>query len=459
LLGGGVTRFVAVGAVLAALALSACARQTNPPIEVGPTAATLTGQAGCAGGLVGRSAWQWRELGTAAWATGGQVTFDCRDKRNALTPITHRLTGLKPDTSYQYRLTVDLGTRCEKGAPSTCVDSAHLDSAGTAGGTSYDRLTTQPVCDDVQGASETLAAFVAANPAGTQADPRILCVRAGTQSIGQLNGLKAWSTLTPRGEADGTKQTAVLNGNVGLDNRGASLEDVKVVGCYYQAGCGTQRNKVVDVKTDDVALRHVEITQRGGRNADAIQCILVSGDRQLTGFRVEYSKVHSCGSESSGNMQHGLYCSDALAPRVTGSWFYDNEGFGIQVYPNCDGLQAVGNVVAENGAACEFSGVSSSRMSTGSEYRNGFCGYGRETGFAPPIHCGHTSGNRSTDMVVFTQARFGHTDCNGTELLSTGTLQADPQFVNGPGFDFRMRSPAARAKLGVYAEILPGPRW
>jgi hypothetical protein len=335
----------------------------------------------------------------------------------------------------------------------------HVDSAGTAGGTSYETLTTQPVCDDTQGPTETLKQLVDSNPAGTQADPRVLCLRAGTQAIGQINAIKSWTTLTPRGEADGTKQSVVLNGNLGLVNRGAAIEDVKVVGCYYQPGCDTQRNKVIDVKADDVRLRHVEITQRGGRNADAIQCILVSGDRQLTGFRIEYSKVHSCGRESSGNMQHGLYCSDALSPQVLGSWFYDNEGFGIQVYPNCDGLRAVGNVVAENGAACEFSGVSSSQMSTGSEYRNGFCGYVRETGFVPPIHCGHTSDNRSTDMVVFGVSRYGHTDCSGTELHSTGTLEADPQFVNRGAFDFRMRSAAARAKLGVYAEQVPGPRW
>ena len=28
--------------------------------------------------------------------------------------------------------------------------------------------------------------------------------------------------------------------------------------------------------------------------------------------------------------------------RVTGNWFYDNEGFGVQMYPNCDGALAVG---------------------------------------------------------------------------------------------------------------------
>jgi hypothetical protein len=299
---------------------------------------------------------------------------------------------------------------------------------------------------------------VAANPAGTATDRRVLCVRQGTQSIGQLNALKAWSTLTPLGEPDGTKQPVVLNGNVGLVNRGTTIEDIKIVGCYYQAGCDTQRNKVVDVKADDVTLRHVEVTQRGGRNADSIQCILVVSDRQLTGLRIDYSKVHSCGSEASGNMQHGLYCGDALGAQLVGNWFYDNEGFGVQVYPNCDGVRAIGNVVAENGAACEFSGMSASLMSTGSEYRSGFCGFARESNRFPPIHCGPTSGNQATDMVVYAPSST-YTDCNSSELKASGVLHADPEFVNRPAYDFRLRSTAARAKLGVYAEIVPGPRW
>jgi hypothetical protein len=446
-----------MSALLAALVLTACAQQTDPPMGVSATTATLTGQAGCSGGVEGSSVWQWRELGTTAWSSGAVVRFDCGGKRPVAVPIQHALSGLKPDTSYQYRLLVDLG-RCEKAAPDTCLDSIPVDSKGTAGGTSYDTLTTQPVCDDTQGPTESLSAFVAANPAGTATDRRVLCVRQGTQSIGQLNGLKAWSTLTPLGEPDGTKQPVVLNGNVGLVNRGTTIEDIKIVGCYYQAGCDTQRNKVVDVKADDVTLRHVEVTQRGGRNADSIQCILVVSDRQLTGLRIDYSKVHSCGSEASGNMQHGLYCGDALGAQLVGNWFYDNEGFGVQVYPNCDGVRAIGNVVAENGAACEFSGMSASVMSTGSEYRSGFCGFARESNRFPPIHCGPTSGNQATDMVVYAPTSR-YTDCQPSQLKASGVLHTDPQFVDRSGYDFRLRSNAARAKLGIYAEIVPGPRW
>jgi hypothetical protein len=428
---------------LVAVALTACARQTNPATTVGTTTATMTALNVCAGDASIGWAWQWRELGTSAWSTSAGVRWSCA-KSAKYVPIQAQLGGLKPDTSYQFRLVAD-------GVP--------VDSNGVPNGSTYDTFTTQPVCDDTQGAGETLADFVRSNPAGTRADPRVLCLRAGTQSIGQLNGVQAWTTLTPRGEADGTKQPVVLNGNISMDSPGIALEDVRIVGCHYQPGCDTQRNKTIDVKADDVRISHVDVTQRGGRNADSIQCVLVSAGRQLSGLTLEFSKVHACGAESSDNHVHGLYCETAIGPRIVGNWFYDNEGFGIQMWPNCDGAQAIGNVVTDNGAACEVSGESPSPMSTGVQYRNGFCGNAREQAEFPPIHCGPTQGNRATDMVTFGRLRDSHTDCVGTELAFSGLLEADPQFVDRGGYDLRMRSSAARAKLGIYAEIVPGPRW
>jgi hypothetical protein len=271
-----------------------------------------------------------------------------------------------------------------------------------------------------------------------------------------MNGLKAWSTLTPRGEADGTKQPAVLNGNIALVNRGAAVEDVKLVGCYAQPGCAADRDKTVDLRASDVALRHLEITQQGGRNRDVLQCVLIDSGVQPTGVKLEFSRMHGCGSESSGNMEHGLYCSNASGPLIVGNWFYDNEGFGIQLYPNCDGATVVGNVVAENGASCVVDG-----SSTGVAYIRGFCGFARENAqraIFPPIHCGTTSASRAIDMVLY-DPKTGTTDCGGSELSPTGTLNADPQFVSRSSYDLRMRNPLARARLGIYAEIVPGPRW
>ena len=488
--GRGSTRTVCavMVAMLALAALAGCAGQTNRSSGVTTTSATLNGERRCAADIDGHWAWQWRQLGTTKWSSGGASQLDCPpDQRRdiagyqwaatdqnagkagyqdrAAAKLSHNLTGLRADTSYQYRLLVDLKQPCDLRAPATCGDIFHVDGAGTPNGTSYDTLTTQPACDDIQGPSETLSAFVGANAAGTSTRQRILCMRQGTQNVGQVSGLKAWSTLTPRGQADGRKQPVVLHGNIALLNRGSTIEDFKIIGCYYGSGCNTSRDKTIDVRASDVALRHLEITQRGGRNGDAIQCVHLAADSQLTGLRMEYSKSHSCGSESSGNHDHGLYCRDAVRPRIAGNWFYDNEGFGIQLYPNCDGAQAIGNVVAENGGACDVSG------STGVEYRNGFCGFSRENqfsvnnssgeneGFFRPIHCGPTSGNKAVDMVLHDPSDSrGVTDC-GSAMAMSGTLNLDPGFLNRGRYDFRMRNPFARAKLGVYAEIVPGPRW
>ncbi|MEA2417978.1 MAG: hypothetical protein QOE60_184 [Thermoleophilaceae bacterium] len=448
-------RRVTALAALAVLVLAGCAGQTNRPFGVSSTGAVLTGARQCLSDVDGRWAWQWRELGTQAWSSGGASQYDCPAKPQT---IGHVLSGLKPDTSYQYRLLVDLQQPCTLSVPASCGDVYPVDANGVANGTSYDTFTTQPQCDDVQGPTESLAAFVSSNPAGTAADRRVLCLRQGTQTIGQVNGLKAWSTLTPRGEVDGTKEPATLYGDIALANRGATVEDLKIAGCYAQSGCAADRNKTLDVRASDVSLRHLEITQQGGRNADVLQCVLIDSAAQLTGVKLEFSKVHSCGSESSGNMDHGLYCSSASGPMIAGNWFYDNEGFGIQLYPNCDGAMAVGNVVAENGAACDVDG-----SSTGAAYVNGFCGFGRENvsrPIFPPIHCGTTSGSRAIEMVLYDPLSVpGTTDCYGSQLTPTGTLQADPQFVDRANYDFRMRNPFARAKLGIYATILPGPRW
>jgi hypothetical protein len=443
--------------VLVLAVLAGCSGHTGKASSVSASSATLNGARQCTAAVDGSWVWQWRELGTTSWKSGGVSPQRCSSAAGRPEALSFRPAGLQPDTTYQYRLTADPKLPCDlQRAPNECRDVYSVDSTGTVNGTRYSSFTTQPVCDDVQGASESLASFIASNPAGSQADRRVLCLRPGTQEIGQLNGLKAWSTLTPRGEADGSKQPVVLNGNIALQSPGASVEDVRVVGCWRQSGCSGSRDKVIDVRANDVRLRHLDITQRGGRNSDLLQCVLIDSSSQVRNVTVAFSKIHSCGSESSGNMEHGIYCSQALRPVISGNWIYDNEGYGIQLYPNCDGALVAGNVVAENGGSCDVDG------STGTVYAVGFCGFGRENAarpIFPPIHCGPTSGNRAIDLVVFDPTGVPDVSDCGSKLTTSGTLRTDPDFVNRAAYDFRMRNPYARAKLGGYADITPGPRW
>ena len=428
-------------AALAALALSGCLTATVGPTSVGPGSAVLHAQLNCDAPVSARWTWQWRELGTTAWSSGGQFKRTCT---RSFASVSHRVDWLKPDTTYQYRLAFDVGN----GAPTVWIDRN-----GALDGAEWSTATTQPQCDDVQGASESLRAFVASNPAGTKADRRVLCVRGGSQQIGQLNAIKPWTTVTPKGQPDGTKQSAVLYGNLGLDQPGVTLEDLRIAGCYRQAACAADRNKTIDVRADDTTLRHLDITQQGGRNSDVLQCVLIANGHPIGAARIEFSRIHSCGDEASGNMEHGLYCSDARQPLIRGNWLYDNEGFGMQLYPDCDRALAVGNVVADNGGACDVDRTSEAA------FVNGFCGYARENLLRAPIHCGPSTANRSIDMVLFDPAASSPTDCSVTALTPTGTYSADPRFYDRARADYRMRNPVARAKLGLYAEIVPGPRW
>jgi hypothetical protein len=441
--GRGAYRLIAAIAVIAVIVMAGCTSQTHSPSAVVASSATLNGTLSCRANFDGHWAWQWRELGTTVWSTSGTSPLDCpNSKRPAF-----RLANLKPDTTYQYRLLVDIGQR------------GWLDSDGAINGTHWSTVTTQPQCDELQGPTEPLAAFLRTN-GGTPTHRRVLCMRGGTQDVGQLNTIPAWSTLTPRGEGDGTKQPAVLIGNVALDNRGAAIEDVKVLGCYGSAGCRGNRDKVVDVTASDTALIHVELTQQKTRS-DRIQCVHVgSDDGQLTGVRMEYSKAYGCGPQSGDHHYHGLYCRDAIGMHILGNWLYGNEGFGVQMYPNCDDALAAGNVIAKNGGACDLSGTGWSTQTSGAVYRNGFCGLARDGGFAAPIHCYNAGTNKVVDMVAYDPSRqHGVTDCASSQLQQSGTYNADPQFANAARNDFRMRNPFARAKLGIYAEILPGPRW
>jgi hypothetical protein len=454
----GSLRAITVFAVLALL-IAGCATQTQAPSSVTATTAKLNGTLNCGAAFNGSWSYQWRELGSRAWSNGPGIALNCPHE---VKRLGYPLSGLKPDTTYEYRLVVDLGRRCDFNSPSTCKDVASVDRTGKLNGTTSSWVTTQPRCDAVQGGGQSLSAFLSANSAsGTPSDRRVLCLKPGFQQISQVSNIPAWSTLTPRGEPNGTKQPAVLIGNIALDNRGAAIEDVQVVGCYGSPGCPATRDKVVDVTADDTALIHVDLSQQRSRsNGDRIQCVHVgSDDGPLTGVRMEYSKAHDCGPQSAEHHYHGLYCRDAVGMRIVGNWFYDNEGFGIQMYPNCDGAVAMGNVIANNGGSCDMSGEGGAQTS-GAVYRNGFCGLARDNDQFPPLHCYQSGANSVVDMVVFdAQQPRGVTDCFGGQLRQSGTYNANPQFVNAGGDDFRMRNPFARAKLGVYADIVPGPRW
>jgi hypothetical protein len=469
------------------LLVAACGGQTTGATNVGQTTATLTASGWCDPNDAGRIYWEVRKVGSSSWQRqyhdfdgrvlpqgGSKVqTTQCGSRLPASgsASLSQVIDGLTPGASYQYRV----GFRFTSNNGDAWTDSTGAVGPSDANAV-YHSFTTQP-CDDTQGASETLAAFIASNPAGTSGDPQLLCVRGGTQTIG-LVAPKAYQTI--KGVSDNT-----LRGNVNIANTGVTLEDLKLEGCFATAGCspGSAQNKVVMVNGSGATLRYDDISQQGGKGAQDMQCIQVGEEPQggpnirPTGVVIENSRIHACGVENGQfgpDHDHAIYCQNAAAPKFVGNWLYDAEGWGFHFYFNCDDSVIDGNMNAENGNSCVLGVIDGVDTTSNAHFRYGFCGFSRQhvTSGNPgasnedPIHCeaGSPPVNGDTlDMVLYDPEAPGVTDC-GSQLAQTNTLTADPGFVDRDGsdgtYDLRPTTTAAKEHTGLrYAENIPGPSW
>ena len=204
----------------------------------------LNGVLSCSADVDGRWAWQWRELGTRAWTSGGGVQVDCPHR---VMPLSYRATGLKPDTTYEYRMLVDVGRRCDLNAPSTCRDVASIDGTGRLNGTSWSTMTTQPRCDDVQAAGESLAHFVDLGPRGHAGRPQgaLPPRRDPGHRTGERHPRVGDPHAAGRAQRDQADLCADRQHRPRPPRRRARGRRVK--GCYGSAGCSGSRDKVVDV--------------------------------------------------------------------------------------------------------------------------------------------------------------------------------------------------------------------
>lgn len=309
------------------------------------------------------------------------------------------------------------------------------------GGSSSGKLPPAD-CSASQG-SESLASFVSSHGAGR------LCLRTGTQVTHSKVNLKSGQLL--RGVGPST-----VVGDFGFaDNSG--VENFRVEGCYQAPGCNTGSDKTLEINDNDVRVAFMDVTSEGGRNGpNNIQCILIS-DAKVTGLVVEYSRLHGCGQESAGNHMHGIYCASAAGPRFIGNWLYDNEGWGLHIYPDCDDAVLEGNVSAMNGQACVTSGEGSA-ASDRARWSKGFCGFARETnGSAAPMSCYHGGNGTLTDMTLYDPDSGPFESTCGSWSLGN-TFVGDPQFRDRAGYDFRAQAPETRQRMGTFADNVPGPQ-
>jgi hypothetical protein len=135
-MGSRLTRMGTAVAALAALALAGC--DTQPASEVTTSAATLNAKGKCDGaGPRGSNQYQLRDYsgGGSFYNVGPRFEFNCTGPSGETALPRHRVQGLKPGNTYQFRLV----TRLNDGQVFI------WDANGTNGGGAYDAFTTEGI--------------------------------------------------------------------------------------------------------------------------------------------------------------------------------------------------------------------------------------------------------------------------------------------------------------------------
>jgi hypothetical protein len=123
---------LALALALALLLLAGCSGHTTGATNVTSTSATLNFVLRCDGSEKGYYYAQYHKVGSTDWAsTPRQGPVQCKGP-GADVPLHADVTGLDPDTGYEYRA----------GFEGTAGNKSWLDKNGTQKGASYDRFTT-----------------------------------------------------------------------------------------------------------------------------------------------------------------------------------------------------------------------------------------------------------------------------------------------------------------------------
>jgi hypothetical protein len=166
---------------------------------------------------------------------------------------------------------------------------------------------------------------------------------------------------------------------------------------------------------------------------------------------IERNRIHDCGTNWPAH-DHGIYLEAPRRAIVRNNYIYDNDGgWGLHFYPDADGSTIDNNTIDGNWAGITISGEGST-ASDSNTFRNNIVSnsYGRynvESYWSGAV----PTGNAFNGICVWNPAP-GFTNFDGgqgTAYTVTGSITADPLYVNRAAKDFRLQSGSPCAGKGV----------
>ncbi len=299
-------------------------------------------------------------------------------------------------------------------------------------------------CDSVAGPGTDVQEF-----AESVAPGQTGCFRAGSYSFEELKVSTPRITL-----AAYPGETAILSGRVWVA-RGA--DGVTFSGLALD-GRNSRDLPSPSVNAADTTFNEVDVTSH-----HASICFKL-GDSQYgraIGTVIENSRIHDCGRYPHTNMEHGIYIGQSDGVVIRDNWIYDNADRGVQVYPDAQGTQVVGNVIDGNGEGIVISGDGTT-ASSGTVVRNNVISNSKVRWNVEASWPGGVVGtaNVVSENCIYADSGSAYYNQNGGVLppaegakgfVSSTNLVAEPQFVDAGGDDFTL-VPGSKCDLGRGSE-------
>jgi len=163
---------------------------------------------------------------------------------------------------------------------------------------------------------------------------------------------------------------------------------------------------------------------------------------------VERNRIHDCGSGSPYYV-HGLYLSYVIGGTIRDNYIHDNAGgWDMHLYPDADGLTISNNTMDGSAGGVMLAGEGSEASDSNTFANNIMSNPTVKFGFEHYWGSAVGTGNAVSGSCVDSPA--GRTfETSPTGYTVSGTVTADPQYVNRAAKDFRLSAGSPCAGKGV----------
>ena len=226
-----------------------------------------------------------------------------------------------------------------------------------------------------------------------------------------------------------TEERATLQGQLRVEPEadGATIENLILDGRNTGDDLGPL------IYADDVVLRGNDISN--DNTAICVHLASYPGEDPPTGVLIEGNEIHNCGRLPARNHDHGIYVADAVGTVIRGNLIYENADRGIQLYPDADETEVVGNVIVGNGQGVIFGGdddgTSDDNVVTGNVIADSTIRYNVSSSWQGPTGSGNVV--RGNCVWADGEEYRGVPDGSGIENPMSGAVATD-NVVADPGF-------------------------